>query len=300
MAETETVAATETAETVDTSQETLKTTETEVTDEQAQKYLETGGDEDAINKVEKQDTKVEKEVVKEEKKPETPKFVPLAALHEERGKRKEIQKKVELMEQRFNELLERSKPKEPDVPAFDVDPAAHLKHQQETLSKSVEEQRRFIEQQQLAAQEQARANHVISLYRTKAAEFSKQTTDFGDAYKFLVDGRTQEFAALGYPSETIPQLIAQDEFLIVSKALEDESNPAERIYKLAQARGYKKVEPKPEKKLEDVERGVKASKSLSSVAGAGGKGLTLEAIADMPDEDFKKLSYEEIAKLAGG
>jgi len=82
-------------------------------------------------------------------------------------------------------------------------------------------------------------------------------------------------------------------------ALRQEKNPAESLYKIAQARGYKKADPTPgpdDKKAKEAERALKevasgidkASKTLSD-AGEEEKKTSLNSLMDASDEDFDKM-----------
>jgi hypothetical protein len=65
--------------------------------------------------------------------------------------------------------------------------------------------------------------------------------------------------------------------------MQDRVNPAQMIYELSKHRGYKPASSE-EDKLDTIERGQK-QKALGS-NGAAPKKLTLEALAQMSDEDF--------------
>lgn len=265
----------------------LRSQETGEVKEEAKSEIETVGE--------------EKEEVKEDVKKEK-KFVPLEALHEEREKRKELKERLDRQEQRFQEIVEKLKPKE-EAPEFDNE-EDRFRYEQKVLSNEVQQHRKFIEQQNQASQQQQREQAVLQTYAQKAKEFAAETADFSEAYNFMYQSRQAELIAAGYPvaGDSRRGLVPLDEYLkreemsVAYLALQDEVNPAERVYNMAKARGYvKKAETKT---LENIEKGIKANKTLSGATGSSPKGLTLEALADMDDEEFAKLSYEEIQKIA--
>lgn len=278
--------------------------EIDITDEQAQKYIESRGEVELEQKQEVQEEVKTEEVqevteeVKDEKKKPPEGFVKHEALHEERMRRKELQQKIQMMESRFQEVVNNLKPKEETkVPAFEENPAEHLRLQQEHINKSVAEQQQFIQQQRQAAEHHQRTQAMLNVYSAKAAEYQQSNKEFPDAYKFLLESRKNEYLAVGYSLDQVNLMIEQDELAIVHKAFEDEVNPAERIFNIAKARGYQAKKVTPQQKIESIDKGVKASKTLSSVSGASPKGLTLEAIAEMSDEEFDKIDYSEIRRL---
>ena len=278
----------------------------EIADDKALDYLRS--QEAEVKEETKEEAKTEEKVeaeeeVKEEVKKEK-KFVPLEALHEEREKRKELKERLDRQEQRFQELVEKFKPKE-DAPVFDSE-EDKLRYEQKVLSEQVQEHRKFIEQQNRFSQQQQQEQVIIQTYAQKAKEFAKETPDFSEAYNFLYQSRQAELTAAGYPlaGDTRRGLLPLEEYLkreelsLANAALQDEVNPAERVYNIAKARGYVKKSEVKTDKLENIEKGIKDNKTLSGATGSSPKGLTLEALADMDDEDFSKLSYEEIQKIA--
>lgn len=276
-------------------------TDIDVTDEQADKYIESRGELDLEAKPEEKTEEAPE--LKEEPKPETKaeekqtKFVPLEALHEERMRRKELKERLDKQEQRFQELLQKMAPKEEEKPPVFENEVDELKYHQQQIHRSVEEQNRFIQQQRQAAEQQARIHSVVEVYKTKATEYAKSNPAFNDAYKFLLESRKNEYEAAGYSPQQVAQFLQEDELGIVNKALQDEADPADRVYKIAVARGFQPAKKPPEKTLENIDKGLKASKSLSNVSGTSPKGLTLEALAEMSEEEFEKIDYQEIRRL---
>lgn len=238
----------------------------------------------------------------EKPEPEVQKTVPLAALHEERQRRKElaenlrrIEEQNRLMEERFKMIQDRLKPQ---APSFDEDPLAALKHQNDELARKAQEyEQRFSQFDQVQQQEAAR-QQFITRYQQEAQQFAQQAPDFNDAYKFLIQSRQAELASVGYNPQEISMLVQQEEAMLVGKAFEDGVNPGERVYAMAKARGYSKpevkqevkpeVKPDAEQKLDALQKGQQASASLSAVAGKGGDSVTLEMLATLSGDEFDK------------
>jgi hypothetical protein len=283
----------------------------DISDEQIDKYIESRGEVDLEKsetdeepKKETEEPKAEVDVQEEPKreKPEKPPegFVKHEALHEERMRRKEMQQKIQVMEQRFQEIVNNLTPRaeQPKPPSPEEDPIGHLRYQQDALNRSVEDHHRFLAQQQVNAQQQAMFQSTVNTYAAKAAEYSKTNESFNDAYKYLIDSRKNEYTAVGYQPEEISRLLQDDELAIVNKAFQDEANPAERIYNIAVARGFSSKKQAPgQQKIEAIDKGVKASRTLANVSGGTSKGLSLETIAEMSDEEFDKIDYSEIRRL---
>lgn len=270
---------------------------TDISDDQVSAFFENNG-EMPVAKHETVEPEVKQEAPKEEPREEPKeepreepkeKYVPLAALHEEREKRKELKAKIEKMEQLFQQFQQGKQQEQKPPITFEDDPFEYLKQE-------VQQVKTFADEQKQREQVTSDFQGTIAKYTESARQFAAQNTDFQEAYRHLTLSRMAEYQEAGYSAEEANHLAQQDEMAIVKKALADDINPAERMYKLAKLRGYsKKVEapaevPKPQPKLDTIEKGVKASQSLSNKGGASPKSLSLEDLADMDpnSEDFKK------------
>ena len=288
-------------------EQAIETTVPEIiSDEQVDDFFSKGGvaeTDDTIEEKPEAETP-EPEAKADEPKAEEPKpdkVVPYGALHEERMRRKELQEqqqqsaeRIRKMEETFQKLLEKTQASE--APRFEDDPVAALKHQNDQLQQRLSHyDQRFQQNDQQAAAYQQQQKFV-SDYQQAAAEFAKTTPNFQDAYTYLVTTRQNELEAIGYTKQQAANILVQEEAMIVGKAFEDEANPAERMYKLAQFRGWKPAEaPTPEvsekspdeARMDALEKGATASKTLSG-GGKAPEPLSLEALAAMDDDDFDK------------
>ena len=233
----------------------------------------------------------ETEKPKEESKADTRPphgYVPLAALHEARAQMKAMRDEVETM-RRANA------PKPPDV---DDDPVECLKY----TARDIAEVKQWREQQDQQRQQYEAHNQFIGSYKASAEEFSSRTPEFKDAYKYLIGARDRELTTLGYmdPRQR-HQMIVQDEAQIVALAMQDGVNPAERLFAVAKDRGFKKTEPKNDaQKLDTIQRGQQAAKSLGAVSGGAEGELTLTQIAEMSEDEIAKVDPDKLRKAMGG
>lgn len=238
--------------------------------------------------------------------PEKPKVVPLEALHEARSINKDLREQIKAereraaqFEKRFNEWMERTSPKQ-QAPAFEENPAEHLRAQvtqtQEQLQKIAQGQ----EQQQREAQ-------FSGWYRAQASQFATNTPDFTQAYESFIGARAQELMNAGMGQQEIAERVRQEERQLAVTAAQMGMNPAQLIYQAALAKGYKPAQQQQQaqnnaaEKLQNVQNGIKSSKSLSQVAGKPSENLTLEYIANLPDHEFAKYAKDwegTIARLS--
>ena len=164
--------------------------------------------------------------------------VPLKALQEERQKRAEYERKLDEAVRRMAELEQRV-PKAPEPtpepePDPETDPIGALKHAREQLRRMQDE----------TAQTQRVAQLNAIAYQSATA-FKEQAPDYPDAYRYAINSRAQELAALGTPQNDIPHILQGEELSLIDTAIRNNRNPAEAIYQFAKARGFNATAPAP-------------------------------------------------------
>jgi hypothetical protein len=250
----------------------------------------------------------EQQEVQEEKTPHQ-KVVPLAALHEERQRVKELRERTKMMEERFNQLqqvvTERLTPQkqeqQPVIPDLNADPVGHFKAENEQLRRQLEAQGRTTQEIQQQIQAQQQYQQIQTHIGTQIGEFAKQKPDVREAINHAQNADVQALVAVGYEPATAAQMVTRQYDQLVFGLIQQGRNVAESMYALAQAKGYQaKQAATGQEKLQNVQKGVAAAKSLGSGGGVTQK-LSLQALADMPAEEFAKaVSDAEFRKLFGG
>lgn len=243
-----------------------------------------------------------KEEPKADPKPEPkqePRTIPLAAHLEERRK---LEAKLEQQEQARRALEERlakleNPPKAPEPdPDYNEDPKAYvdtkvqraLKALEETTGKKVEEVGKTAEQ---VAQEARYTRFMQDLTQTEA-QFVQATPDYYDALAHLRNLRVQEIKLFkpDITQDELNQAIVREEMAFAQQMFSQGKNPHQFAYAIAQARGYKKAEPKEKLELPKVEGAPKQlppDQTLGSGADTAGDGE--EEKGDEFDEAFADL-----------
>lgn len=239
-------------------------------------------------------------------KPEVKKVVPLQALHEERRERQRLQAEIaesrrlhsEQME-RINQRLEMLTTPQRQMPTRDEDPVGYL---DQRIGQLTETQRAILErdqqreQQAVQAQQYQRvATHVIQT----AQAFEKAVPDFKEAVAHLNETRVRQLVVLGVPEDQATVQANQELDQAAVQWTVQGKNAAEVAYEFAKAQGYKPKTQTPDQKIEAQQKGTAAAKSLGGGGAVAGK-LTAQALADMSDEDFAKLSENEWRRAMGG
>jgi hypothetical protein len=250
------------------------------------------------------------------------KFVPHAALHKERERRKSVESeymtvrdKMARAEERLavlNEVLQQptgpqaqQAPQDEEMPDPEKDIFAYVKWQAKEIERLKTYQTQTSEQQQ---REQG-FQQLKNAYAQDAQRFAVEKPDFKEAYAYIANSRARELIALGYNEGQIRNQLMHEETQIAAQAFQNKRSPAQVIYEQAMARGYtpkqaQAAAQQASQKLENVAKGQATQRSLSSAGGTSGEGLTVEALASMSDEEFAavsaKLGKSKLRSLMGG
>lgn len=224
------------------------------------------------------------------------------AIRIERERRKELEKQLRIqaersskIEQVLNKVLQPQADAEPkeNIPDAEEDPIGYQNYKIAKLEQLQEQQQQHLRQQQEYATQVQQREQFVSAYANSAKEYSQANPQFMDAYKHLVQSRLNEHMAAGYDESTANDLLKQEEAAIVHRAFQNGENPAERIFKVAQARGYSGTPPTAPKKvvskLDSVKQGLKTAKALGSSTPADNENLDINNIDNMSDEELDRL-----------
>ena len=243
----------------------------------------------------------EKPEEKEEKKQT---LVPHQALHEERKRRQEIeaqlrneraerQRNEQIIAQRLQELYQASQQQnQPQVPSETEDPLAASLHGVKVTQEQLKQLQTRMAQEDWQRQQVAQQQQLIGWAQSQAAEFQRETPDFPEAYQHMRTIRMGELEEMGLTPQQIQHTLVQDELWVFQHAAQTGRNPAEIVYGMAKRTGWQKKQA-GEQKIETLQKGLQASKSLGNGGGSAGM-PTPEQIANMSEEEFGALK----AKLA--
>jgi hypothetical protein len=234
--------------------------------------------------------------------PETKtKTVPHAALHEERALRKAAEKRAQLLEERTNLMLQHLQqgrapegaPGLPVPPSYEQDREGHLRRtldiQNAALHKLLSEQA----ERHATGTAQVEVNQLYNRAAAGELEFARANPDYGDAMAFLAGTNDRFLTAQGYAPPHRAILLQQQKLAVARKALAEDRNPAEVLYEMAQAIGWRKPSAAPPaasaERLSAVERGQRQGATLSQVRGAGPQPLTAQRLLEMSDSEFARV-----------
>ena len=241
-----------------------------------------------------------------------------AALQEARKENRLLMKEMhELKEQnkKFNSMFEKifNPADEKKAPSFEEDPLAALKHENDLVKKELNDLKQFKDTDIKQRQEMESQHKFLTDYRGMANQFASTNPEFNSAYDYLLKSRFDEYTTAGYQPEQATQMVREDEMAIAAHAMTNGLNPAEKLFALAKLRGFNQDSKVVEKstnnnqapsknavqKIEQIEKGLKASKSLNESGSSSSNKLTLEDIASMSDAEFDKVDWDKDVLIYG-
>lgn len=262
----------------------------------------------------------------ETKDPE--KTVPLAALHEERQRRKEVQQEIQRLraeqeqfrqqqtqrdqeyavaQQRLAQLIQRQQtPAPPDETADPLGFVAHTAKQTQAQVDALarqqweRDQALQVQQQQWTREQQAeqQRRQLVDLTTQAEQAFAKTTPDYQDALTFLKTRRVKELVAAGWEPEQAAQATANEGWQLAHQWLMQGRNPAQMAYGMATATGYTPKTVDEEQKQEMHEAGQRAAKATGG--GTVRAKLTAQQVAAMSPSQLARMSEEDFRAVMGG
>ena len=239
----------------------------------------------------------------------TGKFVPKSAylrVKEEKSRVSDALTKVatELIRHRERTAVLQELAARQDQPAAEpereIDPSEDIFAAYNQLSKKLQAIEAKVGETDAATRQQLEQMTLQTAATRDMQVFSAQEPAFLDAYKFLAGQRDAELAAMGMGDPQARQeRIRQETRELVQGALRSNVSGAERIFRLAQARGFVKpngqapapgLNPEATANIERINKGQKASASLRNAGGTSdaGQALTPQKLADMSDREFSE------------
>jgi hypothetical protein len=234
------------------------------------------------------------------------KVVPLAALHEERRRRQDLQRDVDegrrnfaaLQQQQAAMLAELQRRMNPPPPPIDEasDPLGAIAQQQRLTAAQVAQLNENFQRQQQVVQEQQFVTNIANNVRQAEADFTTRQPDYQEAVTYLRQAKYNEYVAAGMGEREASQLVVRDAWQLSQYCSQRGESPAERAYAIAKALGYK-AQAQAADRVAMQQAGVRASTPAGGGAQGGGR-LSLDVLAKMsPDEFLKATAGDKWKKL---
>lgn len=252
------------------------------------------------------------------------KTVPHAQFHAANERRKAAEAKAAAAEQRaaveaakFAERLNlltqavavsQPQPVVPPVPAVEVpdrdaDPVGYFEAQLRLRDQKLAEQAAILSGMQENGQRVQQATELRNWGAAQEQAFAALEPSYSEAMTHLQNSFFRELAASGVTDPNAQrEIVGQNVAQIAARARADGANFAERLYALAQVRGFAKAAPTPTldaapalDQAERVAAGRESAVTIGSIGAAPPTRLSPEKIANMSDRDFGIL----VGKLKG-
>lgn len=274
-------------------------------------YFESGGETEAPQQTEpddggQEDQQQEDGPAQAQPRDEKGKFVPHGALHAEREEHKKTRAELQelkdfrtRMEERWRLAEQMMAPRQEHPPAEeqppnpDEDIFAFAKWQAKQLEDLKRTQAERTQAEQQAAQSQEIERRVWDHWQESVRSYAQENADFGNAAQWLSEHRDKQLQTLAAVDARFQNVGARNAQIeqelrgIVISAAQQDRNPAELVYQIAQSYGYKPAQGQMPEQLERVQKAQQASRSISQASGrSGGDEVTPEMIAGMSDTEF--------------
>ena len=202
---------------------------------------------------------------------------------------------------------------EVEIPDVNIDPVGHFKAQLEQVTRRAADQEAILRGMQERGQQERQFAELRNWGAEQERAFLAKEPAYQDAMKFLESGRNAELEKIGVtdPAER-RRILGNDIQQIAIRARQEGADFAERLYGLAEARGFKKaapvaadpgavtvggvvvppLEPAGTPSAAAVARAVAGrenSTTIGSMGAAPGVRLSAARIADMPEAQFAAL-----------
>ncbi len=164
-------------------------------------------------------------------------------------------------------------------------------------------ERTLLEQQETlkAQQERLKEIELSEQLRNQEHTFSSQTPDYLDAKTYYWGQRREALTEMGLNENEINNEIMREVTNLVDRSLKNNKNVAEGIYNAAKKAGFRStVDEKKKKQAEKIQSIEKGQSAAMPSSGTVRKPLTVEELANMPEEEFMKLSDEVINSAMRG
>jgi len=199
-----------------------------------------------------------------------------------------LEGRMSILERLARGLPATEEPQKPAVIDPDADPLGAVKSTFQKVTELEQQLAQRTQQEQASQQER----QFIETYQRGAQEYAKTQPEFFDAYSHLVNGRVAELQLIGHAPEMVAQIVAAEEKMIINTALAQGKDPYQSIYDVAKLRGFSKAASVETPKADDatkivaMQKAEKATKTLSNAPGAASSTPTLDALANMSEDEF--------------
>lgn len=225
--------------------------------------------------------------------PQEVKTVPLAALHEERSRRKEEQRRSQELNSQFQALQRQqvemvqylqSQQQRPQAPDPTVDPIGYGLNQNAQTQQEVQAIRQELQRRNQQDQQREAGQNFATLVRNGEQQFAETAPDYFDAVTWAKTRKLAEYTAAGMLEHEAAQRLDREIIDLTSTALARGDNPAEVAYRMSKAMGYTVKQVDATKKLEMQRDGNRAS--MPSGGSGQGSRLSLDSLMKMGSTDF--------------
>lgn len=226
--------------------------------------------------------------------------VPVAALQEERTRRQQLEadnRRLAEERARFDERLrviqEMYAPQQQPQPEPDeqVDPIGTITHLRERLARLEQGNQQYSAERQA----QVQVEQLAAAAGQDVQAFKNKIPDYMEAFNYWATNRAAELQSFGVPPQQLDAVLRQEQLQIAANAFQRGVSPAQTLYQVARARGFKPgngsiSEGQDNPAAEQVERIATGQQRNQTLSGTGGgsalSAMTAQRLANMSMDEF--------------
>ena len=177
--------------------------------------------------------------------------------------------------------------REEEPPDPETDPIAYLAWSRKFVDSVRGERAEQARAEEAARAQQAQMQQLQRAHAEAEHDFAADHPDYFDAAKHFKQSLVDELQDMGLSGADLQRQLSANLTGVVARAMAAGRDPAEVVYNLAKRRGF--GVDRSAKRLETVQRGQAASRSMSGAGGRQGSGgVDLKSVANLEGAAFDK------------
>lgn len=242
---------------------------------------------------------------------EKSRMVPHKAFHEERERRRQLERESaqqrQEWERRFQQLLDvhqqsaqqqrpqpQPGPQQPPLPDPDKDLPGYLVERINRSEAALREMAQILITERQQQAQQSQYQNAISQMETQAkmaeSEYAREHPDYHDAANYLVEMRHKEMELAGIRDPAVRmQEIRNEAMHLAHRAMQEGRNPAEIIREMSILRGFKPKQAEqaaPGERVQQIAAGQQQARTLGNARGGAPNAINPQAIMAMSEKEF--------------
>lgn len=181
----------------------------------------------------------------------------------------------------------------PVAPDQQTDPLGYMAYKIEQGQVEIAELKEALVNQMTAQNSQVATTEYMKNVEVQVQNFIKAQPDYPEAYKYLVELRSEEYKLRGITGAAAERALSEEQIQITNSALKSGKNVGELVYNLAKKYGYKQPEEQ-KSKLDVIKSGVETA-GVTYEKAVPQVDISAASIKNMSDKELNALVKDDNA-----